>query len=60
LTHLGADGRLGTVTGLSRFGEALEPDNLKKRMKLVQIHIKSDNTTGNVVTLLLFGCVEVA
>ena len=39
LAHLGADGGLCAITGLSGLGEALEPDDLQKSMKLVQIHI---------------------
>ena len=32
LAHLGADGRLRTIAGLSSFGKAFEPDDLQKRM----------------------------
>ena len=38
LPHLGADGRLGAVAGLRRLREALQPNDLKKRVELVEIH----------------------
>ena len=38
LAHLGADGRLRKVAGLSGFGKALQPDDFEERMQLVKIH----------------------
>ena len=38
LPDLGADGGLRAVAGLRRFGEALQPNDLKKRVELVEIH----------------------
>jgi hypothetical protein len=35
---LGADGWLSTITGLRRFRKALETNDLKKSVKLVEIH----------------------
>ena len=38
LPDLGADRRLGPVAGLRRLGEALQPDDLQKCVKLIEIH----------------------
>jgi len=38
LPDLCADGRLRAVTGLRSLGEALQADDLEKRVELVKIH----------------------
>ena len=38
LADLRADGRLRPVTGLRSLGEALQPNDLEKRMELIEIH----------------------
>ncbi len=38
LPDLRADGRLGSITGLCRFRETLQTDNLDKSVQLIEVH----------------------
>ena len=51
LPDLGADGGLRAITRLRSFGEALQPDDLEKRVELIKIHrLSRGEKTGVAAT----------